>query len=370
MPKCNVVKNMGKNAELDYNKFFGEISGFCRYLESIDSDHSSLNFDQVTSKYNSYTECLDTIYKEWFPKSVTYTDNHIAGQIFSREVKRKALKEWIRYELYALIESAKRVLSNVSNAQKQKLPNHLFDELSFLKEISDETIGFIKYGHLLLYNNELEYAWDKRNIVNSAEIFSASQELSRNRIDKRSIGHFAIMPTTIFLLRQAIEIRLKNALGIDIITNKNGKLIRITGEKLLPLIKDGKTTGNIEFPIEISVVEKIHKWTNHYIHGGFIPYTWEIEWAYHLLNPLFAWGQHGEIHNRFGSIKIKRKYYKQIDLKIKELLKNERQSSQNQRDCVKYIEDYFLRLFRSNRNQQDNDIIVHKLHSPEAFIID
>ena len=286
------------------------------------------DFEELKTQFNSFLKYLNNTYTEWFPKaSCCYKEEHVAEQLFEREREEKDLKSWVQYELYAIIITSQNVFSRVINLSKAEgcsIDLLLKDELKLLEEISFEVIAFLDYATFVITGKYAGYGYRKRSAANSFELFRASEMFFRNeKIYENCIGDFVIRPTSIVLLRQAIEIRLKNAFGINVITYENGTILKIPGNFLLEIIKTAPE-GAIKFPIKLCILRKIHEWTQYYIHGGFIPYLWEIEWAFVILNPLFSVGTDGKTFSRDGSIQIKRSYYDQVENEIKSKIGNEK----------------------------------------------
>ncbi|NQT66329.1 MAG: hypothetical protein HQ569_01985 [Actinobacteria bacterium] len=313
------------------------IKGLRDFLKRISDNEKLLYSIEFDTSFKNYLNYMTKLYKEWFPKAKLYSDEHIAEKLFVKEVSIKDIKHYIKYQLFALIQSCKRIYSSI-NTYKKDIKNQpqLFDELGLIMEISFETIVFLDWGEYYIKGKQANYGCIKRNVLYSIEIFSASKMILRKRLYEKSLGSFVVRPTSVFLLRQSIEIRLKNAFGIETIYYKDGKIYKKrVGELLFKLLKDAK--DYIDFPIKISILEKIYKWTNYYIHNGLIPNTWEIEWAQYILEPLFSSGINCKTRSLYGSIKIKKIYYDKVETKLKQIVR-------------------------------DKDIVVQRLNNPESLI--
>ncbi len=329
------------NMNYQRQKVPAALEEFFRLLESVDSKNTSLNVEQLQTKFNSLLQYFKDVYAEWFPKAKKCSDEHIAEQLFSKKIKAEDLKRWTKFELLALMQSFERIFSN-ARAHWKKSGNRIqvLDELRLLKEMTFETIVFLDSANYHIRGTFAGYEWGKRNVIHSAEAFSASQMLLRSRIYESSMGEFAVRPTSIFLLRQAIEIRLKNIFGIDRITDDRGKIERIPGSVFVELVRGNEDA--VDFPVKASLLMKIYNWTQYYIHGGFIPYIWEIEWAHNVLTPLFTPRTSETGWSLYGSVQIKKSYYDAIEEKIRKLL----------------------------TPKNDRRIIIHRLSSPESRIIE
>jgi len=305
-----------------------EIRELYDYLDYIEYGKIVFNFNEFSFLFDNCIEYIKKIYNYWFKKNIEYSDEKIAEYIFVKEIDKKHLREWIIYKFFAVIKTIQREYLVIKEAyespdEQREIFNdvpYLLEELMFLKDMIFEIVVFIDDNNYYVKGQKLNYGWGKTNIINSDEIFRASKMLLKGSLHKERQGGFCAKLTSIFLIRQSIELRLKNIFGISYITNKNGEILPISWEKFLELLEDNKK--DIEFPFKISILRKIYKWTNYYIHGGFAPSLWEIEWAHHILNPLFSAGRYKTLENRFGSVKIKKSFYENIATEIIKMLKN------------------------------------------------
>lgn len=327
---------MGKK-ERDTIKGIIALQQYCKSIESI-SD--GLDIDKLRKLYSGCVDVFRRQYKLWFGDLKEYSDEHIAHQIFFGERETSQMKTWVQYELCALMRSLERIYTLIlSHYQEAGFGQYIYDTVKILQEVLTEAVPFLDYGHYHVTGKSAGYGWGKRNVINSLEVFEASKMLFRESI-YNIIGDFAVRPTSVFLIRQAIELRIKNALGIRTITDTNGEIQKVSGEKLLPLLTEKPEM--VELPVDPSLLPKIWGWSNYWVHGGFAPYTWEIEWAHHILRSLFSRGSHGNHYSVFGSIKIKRQYYDALEEHIKKLV----------------------------RPKDPNSVVVERMEHPESIIID
>jgi len=306
------------------NKPPDELVKFYRYIEKKSKKHDFLDQDKFINILKCYIDYLNHLYKTWFRKRVSYSDEHLAEHLFVREISNKQAKNWVKYQLQALIQSVNRVSDDILKKSQRPSSSLVFiqvpdflDELKLLKEITFESIPFLDISHYYITGKYPSWTFGKRNIMNSLEIFEASKNLLRNKLFENR-GQFPIRATSIVLIRQAIEIRIKNALGIEYIVDEKGKLVKVPSTLFIDIIKNNQ--DKVIFPIKISIILKIYNWTQYYVHGGLAPYTWEIEWAHYLLDKLFSVGEYKNIESVFGSIKINKSFYDKIDIEINNIL--------------------------------------------------
>lgn len=194
------------------------------------------------------------------------------------------------------------------------------EQTEFVKEMVFETIVFLDIAHSYIKGQPANINWGKRNVASSEELFNSSKILFWKVKSENILSDFIIRPTSIVLLRQAIELKVKNALGIAEIRNKDGRLFRIPGTVFIEIFRENP--NEIEIPVEISILLKIHDWTQYFVHGGYIPNMWEMEWTYYLLNKLFKpfYDEKTGRFDRHGAIKIKKTFYSRTDELIRDLL--------------------------------------------------
>lgn len=102
-----------------------------------------------------------------------------------------------------------------------------------------------------------------------------------------SITPFSIYSTPV-LIRQSIEIKVKELLKIQTIKNVSNSSDAIVGiNKYLEFIK--RSGCNIfNLPVNIDDLIDINKWTNTFVHEGYNEFIWKIQSSISTLEPLFA----------------------------------------------------------------------------------
>lgn len=125
-----------------------------------------------------------------------------------------------------------------------------------------------------------------------------------------------------FTIRQSLEIRFKNALGVSQLRDHKHNNIKLKHDFFPNFIKANKEHFNLP-DIDLVSLMKIYNWTNRIIHSGTSPRVWEVQYALKSVEPLFMTKElnleEGKrvISSIYGSIQIK------DYLRLKEKLKNE-----------------------------------------------
>lgn len=212
------------------------------------------------------------------------------------------------FNVLAAKSSLERVYSELKLKQEQKVYNTQLYE-------------GVMHMYASIYNDALSLP-DKpcRRTQQSADldIFNFSQQLLRRYFYNQN----PILPSTVILLRQSIETKFLQSFGIEKFKrNRSDAIVSIS--KILNFCKSKK--DKISIPVDVDLIIDINKWCNHYVHtGNFSFYTWEIEWAHHILKPLFQFNEHSisidknYFHNDNG-------FYKELkeNLNISEIIKTE-----------------------------------------------
>ncbi|WP_297286232.1 hypothetical protein [uncultured Brachyspira sp.] len=259
-----------------------------------------------------------------------YNLKQIAKEVFNIKIHFKKESEMIMYykvQFEAMLYTFEDYYKTIFEFKNQKdiYKNEIFN-------------GFLEYYSCLYYNIieiivelELNYGIEPsksailRNRIDSNETFISSLRL-KNYLN--SFSYISSFNSSVFLIRQSIELKLKNMLGIDYIINyDNGKLVKIPGDRLLNFAFKNK---NIKVPdtLESDIIKKIHDWTQIFIHGGFIINIWQIHIAHVILKELFMPNTYSNTEKRifsiYGSISMSKSYYNnQLEMEILNYLKKE-----------------------------------------------
>ena len=277
------------------------------------------NFDSALQKF---IDKLKENYNRWFSGARPYSDEHIGEQIFAYEITRQDKRAWSKYQLFASIKTVERLQSNIWSEWNTAWTYKVYDNIKLIEELIVDSITLIDEAEFSVTGIEYD-SGGKRRVLTSAEVFDASQMLLRKRADENAIGGFVVIPSSIFLIRQTIELRLRRALGIGHVMDADGYSIKVPAEVFLRLYRENATS--IRLPLPINIIEKIYDWTNAYVHGGIVFYIWQIEWAHHLLQRLYNPPRGlGGGYNRYGAIQIDRDFHQSASIHLMAIL-NERQ---------------------------------------------
>jgi hypothetical protein len=290
------------------------------FLRTVPEDKFKELFGSLFGKYKIE---IDKKIKTIFPKFTYSTDlEYIGEQIFTLEVKE--LDVFYKIQFSGMDIVIQRYFSELLNLTQNR---DFYENIDF--------IGIMEYFKFLIIDSIILVSdceeqhgirpsrqMGKQNILSSADSYRSSVNMKLFSSAWSSLSSFN---ASVFLIRQSIELKIKNALGINFIQDSNGAMLRIPGDKFMKFFFDNK---EIELPnIKKSIVRKIHNWTQYFVHGGYVLNLWQIDIAHTLLQPLFKGGDRNGTLSIYGGIKISKKYY----------------DNQFKIDLEKYIQDSFFR---------------------------
>jgi hypothetical protein len=126
-----------------------------------------------------------------------------------------------------------------------------------------------------------------------------------------------------FTIRQSLEIRFINALGISYLKDTSHSNIKLKHDFYPKFIK--KNTDLFNLPdVSLSSLMKIYNWTNNSIHNGISPKTWQVHYALKYINTFFDSHEiqleNGKrtLHSLYGSIQIKN--YPELQQRLKQAI--------------------------------------------------
>lgn len=271
--------------------------------------HSSVDeYNDLKRSLNSFLDELHLHY--WSGKTKQYSDEHTGQQIFQLEVKKKDVKNHIRIQFLGARKTIERLFSSLeSRIQQNQVVMHpglynfghhsLIDLISLMEDWSKR-----------VDRTDILYSTARNRNRATIEFWHASKDFLYDDRHTKSLGSSVYRPTSVFLIRQALESRLKGILGIYKILDKEGSIQKLEFKLFVDLLKEN--SEQIYLPSPLSIIEKINRWSNYYVHGGIEPYLWQIDWARHVLSPLFAGGSYKGISSIYGSVRLTRSLYDEI----------------------------------------------------------
>ncbi|ODP27435.1 hypothetical protein PTI45_03145 [Paenibacillus nuruki] len=219
-----------------------------------------------------------------------------------------SISEYSKYSILNDMLSEQRI----NNLEIQKLA-----ALVSLKRLYSSLISEIELGHF--YFSQFEgYIQTYANILFDVDVllggsFRRNQkianlelfQLAKNMLNYDFNHQMPVVESSIFLIRQAIEVQIKESFGITG-RKKNSQgdnresYLKIS--QLLDFLITEVKNNKLAIFINPILLKKINKWLNNYIHTGSMNYPfWYIEWIQNYLNDFFYPSKYlKEIDNSLG----------------------------------------------------------------------
>lgn len=274
-------------------------------FERVFKYHKNKFLDEILSR-------IKVIDKNFPGKKLT--NEHLGNEILNFDVPDCHMKQHLKCHLYAF------------NYYYQRITKQILEHLKEINITNYYTDNFIRSKMQML----TRLMYDALEIMPYYEYASGVTPTHRVFVNRHISGHDiawfynlyangildqsnqVYYTTFAYLIRQALEIKTKNALGIvAVLFNKETQLI--TSDHFIEfLLKNDK----IKKPdMNVAFIEKIFKWCNYHIHLGINLYVWQALLIQEYIEPLFNGGHTSKVNSIYGSIIINKNYYEQ-EIKI------------------------------------------------------
>jgi hypothetical protein len=286
-----------------YQPIYDLLSSIFNNHQSLDSNEEKFTWGDIINSLEQYIEWLNDVGKEFGLKK-DYTNEHLAEQLFSYT---EFNKQQCKYHIYALSKYIKelyeelKVTKNNSNFCDS---DFVKGKLALLKDLIWDGFELIGLCEEEFLERSATIGFGRRRLFSSNEIFYSSIALIRRHFTYNDITYSSL---AVFQIRQAIETKVLNSLGVALIVDEHGEPAKFKLEILIDFIDK---SDKILFPVKKSLLLKITKWTNYYIHRGIMNYHWLIMLAHEVLIPLFKSGKGKKIYSIYGAVKIDEAYFK------------------------------------------------------------
>lgn len=167
----------------------------------------------------------------------------------------------------------------------------------------------------------------RKDVMPGMELFAIFEEEMKGYTN----GTFAKGPLKIFILRQIIELKIKNSLGIINIENEQKKKeIIINISTLFKYIKEKEEQKQMKLPIKLEVIKAMNKATNIYVHTGqfYNFYSWHEKISQILLRE-YCFKNHTERTHVEGSFLMTKSLLSILEDDLKKFIKKEVKFSDN-----------------------------------------
>lgn len=295
--------------------------------ENENTDYSALA-KKIISEYPKFVKDIkrvaieDTKVKK---KISDYDDCQVANVLLS-DVTEKNRDDYYRNAMIAIL----KVLDNVEkkdlrNYQEEYIDNRVFrDTAAFLHHLLFQIREFTEQIASIKENKDY-YRSNSRKQLKAIEVFGLARRLPRYRVYYDDIAQ---QPESAFLIRQAIEIRTMELLGIrGVFDNKSNSPIKISPDAFINLLADKRVSlpGNLT----ANLIIKIHAWTNNFVHTGRSYYQWQTEYFWEVISSFII-----------DEVSIDRDYMLEIPQRVIEFVKEEKRDDSAVFMTAEYIRKY------------------------------
>ncbi|TYT75682.1 hypothetical protein [Desulfobotulus mexicanus] len=278
------------------------------YREIVEENEFFRYFDRLV---NEYIQKIQSRSKKNFPKFKVHNDEHLKEHAFAVNVQSEESDIYNIVQINLLLRQVKAIQKKIQKFKENDniyKSHRMYGLLQFLKEIYTDSESFFP---ILEASKGIkpESSIKRSNFITSGEIYGLADNIRYGsfKITNQRVS----IATSIFLIRQALEVKLFCALGIDNIQNTDGSIVKLTPDRLVDFYFNHSENIIMPKTITKSVIKKIHSWTHNYIHTGILINHWLIDFALELLSPLMGLkvDEEAERFHINGGISIKKQYY-------------------------------------------------------------
>jgi len=271
------------------------------YLDSQSIQHiCHVKRDRKTF-YNALRKCADALLMDIdscqnLICKKRYTENHLASKVFEMNLSEK---DYFVCNIQVIFSSIKKQHEDIQRNKECRMFKHndyvigkclfLHDMLYDVSEFFDDLYQYKQVEYVrqfqegkieeeqMLFTMKYRQRSSKKKLYSSNDILRASNQIKNRYLYKDDI---ATVPVVIFQMRQIIELRILEILGIRAIVTDDGVLEKITANTFLDM-KDFST--DVIMPIDKGTLNKIYTWTCAYVHRGVSGAYWLIDFLYSYL---------------------------------------------------------------------------------------
>jgi hypothetical protein len=220
----------------------------------------------------------------------------LCATVATKELKKPFIYQWtfkteigskkeydcyVKANIYSSTNSLERVIEQIKNSEVSALKSRL------LKDFLCDLKPFISY-----FDKNQDYSWlilNTNTHISNFYLDLANNSFWNGRPSEHPEEKLALSTSTPFIIRQAIEYKIKRILAIDYLM-KDKKPFNRTPElcfKVLDRCSKLLKLNNFSFDI----IKNIYSWTHAYIHGGYRAEPWKTESALDYLKQVYYSGE-------------------------------------------------------------------------------
>lgn len=331
---------------MEFNPLPKELLVFSHIFYTNGIPRNNSTFNEVLTNKDSVLAYLEKRYESYYKDKVVCEEKYL-DYLYKDKVNAKQYGKYLQVNFLSLIKCFNESIFYLENVNIKTGPTDI-EKVNYANKLFGEIVIFLNEFETFVNKDHIPYGYYRRNISLSYELYYSSFHHYFSYCNPLTFASITMQPLAVFQIRQAIEVRIKNALGIHILRRKsNYDQLKITPDVFIEFIYSRPTQITIE--VDKNVLQKIHSWTNLYIHTGFMPQAYKIWYAIKKIEPLFSYRTVNGYDDRYGSITINKEYY----------------NNELENDIQNYVFDNFGKKLSID---EASDIYIEKL-DPEAVLI-
>jgi len=239
--------------------------------------------------YNYYSDLLKKVLK-----NRSFSERQLSVDIFRKKWTEGKSETVFKKLFYASFKTLERIKTGIQTGQVNNYNvgngkstiNNFADMLSVF---SYDVYQLVRHAEQNYNNHSLRYKMGSANGSSSEAIFeNGTIILHIKHFGTDSIHYRDFFSYTVFTIRLLIEVAGKKIVGFHSITDDKGeRLKKIKTQVAWEFIKkDQLNHKRIQLPIEIDTILEIEKWTNRFVHTGYVQPIFLVENALSFLNKL------------------------------------------------------------------------------------
>ncbi|MCD0472573.1 hypothetical protein [Flavobacterium sp. JAS] len=227
-------------------------------------------------------------------KNRTFTERQLSVDIFLKKWPDKKSETVFKKQFYSSFKTLERIkigietgIVNKFNIGISKSSINNFADILFI--FSYDVYELVKYAESKYNNHILNYRMGSAIGSSSRDIFeNGTIILHIKHFGTNSIHYRDFFSYTVFTIRLMIEVAGKKIMGFNSITDDKGeRLKKIKTQIAWEFIKNDQLNNKrIQLPMEIDTILEIEKWTNQFVHTGYIQPIFLVENALVFLDKL------------------------------------------------------------------------------------
>lgn len=246
-------------------------------MENFAEELKKLKFDD----YENNKYILSMMQKKLINKFPALNDVLSIGNLYKSTMD----EGW----LLAQCQSANNQINKILDADSKFLEyySEILTEYDFLLYSKEIIYDLCYLDRLSGYQLDFDSKISRSNYLASSQFFLRAKFsfFTKKHIPETTNRHFLFssMPT---LIRQAIELKIKNMIGLERITSKNGGFKIVSISQIIKFIDERNDL--FDMPLPMSTLSVINEWTNNFTHTGITPFCWQSLEAIDLIECLFS----------------------------------------------------------------------------------